>query len=68
MTALKSMIDETIKPLPVATVGLVVTGGVADQNNVTTVTWSDGLGSGVSAYAPGSSITLPTLQVVWQDD
>ena len=59
LTALKSMIDETIKPLPVATVGLVVTSVVADQNNVTTVAWSDALGSGVTAYAPGSSITLP---------
>jgi Flp pilus assembly protein TadG len=59
LTALKSMIDETIKPLPVATVGLVVTSVVADQNNVTTVAWSDALGSGVTAYASGSSITLP---------
>ena len=59
LTALKSMIDETIKPLPVASVGLVVTSVVADQNNVTTVAWSDALGPGVTAYAPGSSITLP---------
>jgi Flp pilus assembly protein TadG len=59
LTALKSMIDETIKPLPVATVGLVVTSVVADQNNVTTVAWSDAIGPGVTAYAPSSSITLP---------
>src|SRR4029077_5624189 len=30
LVALKSIIDETIKPLPVATVGLVVTSVVAD--------------------------------------
>jgi len=59
LTALKSMIDETIKPMPVATVAMVVTSVVADENNVTTVAWSDALGSGVTAYAPGSSITLP---------
>jgi hypothetical protein len=60
LTALKSMIDETIKPLPVATVGLVVTSVVADENNVTTVAWSDAFGPGVMAYAPRSSIALPT--------
>ena len=59
LTALKSMIDETIKPLPVTSVGLVVTSVVADQNNVTTVAWSNALGPGVTAYAPGSSIILP---------
>jgi len=59
LSALKSMIDETIKPLPVATVGLVVTSVVADENNITTVAWSDALGAGVTAYAPNSAITLP---------
>jgi Flp pilus assembly protein TadG len=59
LTALKSMIDETIKPMPVATVAMVVTSVVADENNVTTVAWSDALGSGATAYAPGSSMTLP---------
>jgi Flp pilus assembly protein TadG len=59
LTALKSMIDETIKPLPVATVAMVVTSVVADENNVTTVAWSDAVGSGGTAYVPGSSITLP---------
>jgi TadE-like protein len=59
LTALKSLINETIKPFPVATVGLVVTSVVADENNVTTVAWSDALGSGVTAYAPSSSIALP---------
>ena len=37
LVALKSIIDETIKPLPVATVGLVVTSVIADENNATTV-------------------------------
>ena len=32
--ALKSIVDETIKPFPVATVGLVVTSVVADQDNL----------------------------------
>src|SRR5262249_28267960 len=59
LTALKSMIDETFKPLPVATVGLVVTSVIADQNNITTVAWSEALGPGVPASVPGASITLP---------
>src|SRR5262245_31210081 len=44
LVALKSIIDETIKPLPVATVGLVVASVVADEFRVTTVAWSDALG------------------------
>src|SRR5215510_8863156 len=44
LVALKAMIDETIKPLPVATVGLVVTSVKADAQNATTVAWSDALG------------------------
>ena len=59
LVALKTMIDETIKPLPVATVGLVLTSVLADGDNVTTVAWSDALGSGVSAYAAGGPIDLP---------
>jgi Flp pilus assembly protein TadG len=59
LVALKSIIDETIKPFPVATVGLVVTSVVADENNVTTVAWSEALGSGVTAHAASSSIVLP---------
>src|SRR5215510_13715311 len=56
LVALKSIIDETIKPLPVATVGLVVTSVVADENNVTTVAWSQALGLGVTAH---TTIVLP---------
>jgi Flp pilus assembly protein TadG len=59
LIALKSMIDETIKPLPVASVGLIITSVVADAHNVTTVAWSDALGPGVTAYAANSAITLP---------
>ncbi len=56
LVALKSIIDETIKPFPVATVGLVVTSVVADENNVTTIAWSEALGSGATAQ---TSIDLP---------
>ena len=59
LVALKTMIDETIKPLPVATVGLVLTSVLADGDNVTTVAWSDALGPGVTAYATGGPIDLP---------
>ena len=59
LVALKTMIDETIKPLPVATVGLVVTSVLADGDNVTTVAWSDALGLGVTAFATGGPINLP---------
>ena len=59
LVALKSMIDETIKPLPVTSVGLVVTSVVSDTNNVTTVAWSDALGSGVTANVAGNPIALP---------
>ena len=48
VTALKSIVDETIKPFPVATVGLVVTSVVVDQGNLT-VAWSEARGPGVSA-------------------
>jgi Flp pilus assembly protein TadG len=59
LVALKSIIDETIKPLPVATVGLVVTSVVADENNVTTVAWSEALGPGVTAHTANALIVLP---------
>jgi Flp pilus assembly protein TadG len=61
LVALKSIIDETIKPLPVATVGLVVTSVVADENNITTtVVWSEALGPGVTAHTANALIVLPT--------
>ena len=61
LVALKSIIDETIKPLPVATVGLVVTSVVADEinANTTTVAWSEALGFGVTAQTANASIVLP---------
>jgi Flp pilus assembly protein TadG len=59
LAALKSMIDETFKPLSITSVGLVITSVVADGNNVTTVAWSDAFGSGITAYAANSPITLP---------
>jgi Flp pilus assembly protein TadG len=60
LIALKAMIDETISPLPVATVGLVVTSVIADAQNATTVAWSDALGPGVAANATGSAIAIPS--------
>ena len=59
LVALKSIIDETIKPLPVATVELVVTSVVADENNVTTVAWSEAFPVGVTAQTANASISLP---------
>jgi Flp pilus assembly protein TadG len=59
LTALKSMIDETIKPLPVEPVGLIITSVVADAGNATRVAWSDAFGPGVVAYTAGSPIALP---------
>jgi Flp pilus assembly protein TadG len=59
LVALKSIIDETIKPLPVASVGLVVTSVVADVNNITTVAWSEALGPGATAQTANASIVLP---------
>ena len=59
LVALKSIIDETIKPLPVATVGLVVTSVIADQNNATTVAWSEALGPGVTALTAQTHVNRP---------
>ena len=73
VTALKSVVDETIKPFPVATVGLVVTSVVADQDNLITVAWSEARGPGVSADAlgalgpalsPAVGLTLPNSSVI----
>ena len=59
LVALKSIVDETIKPFPVATVGLVVTSVVADENNLTTVAWSVALGPGVTAHTVNAVLSLP---------
>jgi Flp pilus assembly protein TadG len=60
LTGIKAMIDETIKPFSTATVGLIVTSVVADTDNATTVAWSHAQGTGVSPYAAGSTISVPT--------
>ena len=62
VTALKSIVDETIKPFPVATVGLVVTSVIYDQG-ILTVAWSEARGSGVSAVALGPLGTALSLPV-----
>ena len=62
VTALKSIVDETIKPFPVATVGLVVT-SVVDNQGILTVAWSEARGSGVSAVALGPLGTALSLPV-----
>jgi Flp pilus assembly protein TadG len=55
----KAMIDETVKPFPTAGLGLVITSVVADEDNDTTVVWSEALGTGVTAYGKGAAITVP---------
>lgn len=59
LVALKSIIDATIKPFPIATVGLVVTSVVADAQNVAAVAWSAAFGPGVTAHASGTPMALP---------
>src|SRR5262249_33740142 len=60
LVALKAMIDETVRPLPVATVGLVVTSVIADAQNATTAAWSDALGPGVAPNTAGRTIAIPS--------
>jgi Flp pilus assembly protein TadG len=62
VTALKSVVDETIKPFPVATVGLVVTSVVVDQG-ILAVAWSEARGLGVNAHALGALGTALSLPV-----
>jgi Flp pilus assembly protein TadG len=59
LTGIKAMIDETIKPFPTGGIGLVITSVVADEDNATTVAWSEALGTGVSAYGKGVAIGVP---------
>jgi Flp pilus assembly protein TadG len=59
LDGVKAMVDETVKPFPLATMGLIVTSVVADDTNATTVAWSAALGAGVSPYATGAAISLP---------
>lgn len=61
LTAIKPLIDETIRPFPVASVGLVITSVVADADNNATVAWSHAQGTGVTAYTTGGTVpSLPT--------
>ena len=59
LSGVKAMVDETIKPLPTAKLGLVITSVVADGANATTVAWSEALGTGVTAYGSGAAISVP---------
>jgi len=58
LTALKSIVDEAIRPFPVASVQLVVTSVVADEQNATTVAWSAAFGPGATAHTLNASIAL----------
>ena len=46
LSGIKAMVDETIKPFPISTVGLILTSVVADTGNVAIVAWSDARGIG----------------------
>lgn len=59
LNGVKAMIDETVKPFSVASLGLVITSVVADKDNATTVAWSEALGTGASAHSTGAAIVLP---------
>lgn len=59
LTQIKPMLDEMIRPFPTASLGLVLTSVVADEENNTTVAWSYAEGAGVSQRAMGSAVTLP---------
>ena len=62
LDGIKAMIDETIKPYSVATLGVIVTSVVADAKDagVTLVAWSETRGAGVSPHPTGLLLTLPT--------
>jgi Flp pilus assembly protein TadG len=62
LDGVKAMIDETMKPYSVASLGVIVTSVVADEEDgtATTVEWSDVRGAGVSPHAAGSALKLPT--------
>jgi Flp pilus assembly protein TadG len=61
LDGIKVMIDETIKPYSLETLGVVVTSVVADPQNpgTTLVAWSEARGTGVSAHAVGAALVLP---------
>jgi Flp pilus assembly protein TadG len=59
LTQIKPMIDEMLSPFSTATLSLVITSVVADDDNQTTVAWSHAEGPGVSARTEGSPVALP---------
>lgn len=59
LDGIKTMIDETMKPYSVASLGLIVTSVVADEDGTTTVEWSDTRGVAVSPHAVGAVLILP---------
>jgi Flp pilus assembly protein TadG len=57
---IKAMLDETLKPYPTASLGMIVTSVVADKDGATTtVEWSEARGAGVTSHAAGTVLTLP---------
>ena len=60
LDGIKAMIDETLKPFPVASLGLIVTSVVADEDGATTtVEWSEARGTGAVPHAAGTTLKLP---------
>jgi Flp pilus assembly protein TadG len=61
LDGIKAMIDETMKPYSVTSLGVILTSIVADETNgtITTVAWSETRGAGVSPHAVGAAITIP---------
>jgi Flp pilus assembly protein TadG len=59
LSGVKAMVDETIKPFPSGSLGLVITSVVADEDNAATVAWSEALGTGATAYGTGAAIGVP---------
>jgi Flp pilus assembly protein TadG len=60
LNGVKVMVDETLKPFPLGALGLVITSVVADEDNATTVVWSEAMGTGVSPHGTGAAISLPS--------
>ena len=61
LDGIKAMIDETIKPYSVASLGVIVTSVVSDSNDpeVTHVAWSEIRGTGITPHPIGAVLTLP---------
>jgi len=61
LNGVRAMIDETIKPYSLETLGVIVTSVVADAKDagITLVAWSEARGAGVSPHASGAALSLP---------